>query len=933
MIYNILSSSSFCDSLASSWIAEKQDRIWGLSHITVFVPTNRAAKTLKEAFLRQSGGKTLLLPKILSFADIDFFSLGVSDAISPLARQLLLSKLVQKKQSMSQDKAFVLASSLAELIDQMHNYDVDFQKIKEIAPDNFASHWQQTISFLEIIEIYWPLILKDREVTDAALRQKELIENLIRLWDKNPPKKPVIAVGFTGGLPIIERFLKAVYSLPVSDIYIPNLDMNLSDEEWNNLDNTHPQFYMKRLLDKLAVSRSAVVNLNEEDNRFVLLSTALKPASQTANWHQDVKKLDASCIQNVRHIECKTPQTEAFEIACILREVLETPEKTAALVTTDRNLARRVKIQMSRWGIELDDSAGTPLNRTSIGTFLLLLAEAAISQKPKDILALLKHPLSLDGDDFSSFRKKIHQFEKQARLNKNDLLPNLKTDLTPFMNLFVNPVKVPFEIILKTHLEVAQSLAMSSDKTGAERLWAKDAGDAASTLFTQLLEFADDIGEIDPLTYGAFLNALLSSVTVRSKYGMHPRLDILGPIEARLQQPDLVVIAGMNEDSFPQLPQSDAWINRPMREVLGLPAPEEKIGVSAQDFMHLFQAKEVVLTRSLKVDGTPTIASRWWLRLEAVLQTARIPWPVENEKYAKLLEKTDSYSPAICPAPIPPVVCRPSSLSISDIGTLLSNPYAVYAKRILKLYKLDEFDKEITTADFGNAVHGALYLYLKENPKNPDLDRLLILGEQSFIENKVYPQENPFLWEKFKRIATWFIEQKTILKPEKILLEVSGIMPITLSDGSDFQLKGRADRIDIYPNEFATVIDYKTGFAPTKAQVAAGFAPQLLLEALMLEEGCFEDVEKDSVSVDQLQYWKLSGKTKGGEITEVMPEPSENIPDIKAHTKNSLERLLNLYREDNTPYQAKPLPKHEQSYNDYAHLERRAEWQVTENEE
>ena len=130
MIYNVLSSSSFCDSLASSWIAEKQDAVWGLSHITVFMPTNRAAKTLKEAFLRQSGGKTLLLPKILSFADMDFLSPGISDAISPLSRQLLLAKLVQKKQSMSQDKAFVLASSLAELIDQMHNYDVDFQKIK-----------------------------------------------------------------------------------------------------------------------------------------------------------------------------------------------------------------------------------------------------------------------------------------------------------------------------------------------------------------------------------------------------------------------------------------------------------------------------------------------------------------------------------------------------------------------------------------------------------------------------------------------------------------------------------------------------------------------------------------------------------------------------------------------------------------------------------
>ena len=374
MIYTLSSSVSFCDELAKQWQAEKKDAIWGLSNITVFVPTVRSAKTLKEAFLRQSSGQTLLLPKIVSFSNIDFLLENVPPAISPLERQLLLSKLIQKKQPMSEDKAFALAASLAELIDQMHNYDVDFEKLKQIVPDNFASHWQQTLSFLEIVETYWPLILKERGEMDPSLRQIRLIENLIHSWKVYPPKNPIVAAGFTGGLPIVEKFLKAVNELPNSDIYIPNLDKQLSEEEWEDLDTTHPQFYLKRLLETLNIKRKNIIQKDNVTSRFELLSMALKPAKATANWYKDAEKLkDSKCVQGLERIECKNPQTEAFEIACCLREMLEKPGKTAALVTTDRSLARRVRVQMARWGIELDDSAGTPLARTLVGTFLILL--------------------------------------------------------------------------------------------------------------------------------------------------------------------------------------------------------------------------------------------------------------------------------------------------------------------------------------------------------------------------------------------------------------------------------------------------------------------------------------------------------------------------------------------------------------------------------
>lgn len=933
MIYTLSSSTSFCDTLAKEWLENKKDPVWGLSHITAIVPTNRAAKTFKEAFLRQSQGKTVLLPKIISFANMDFLAPDVPPAISPLARQLLLAKLVQKKQPMSEDKAFTLASSLAELIDQMHNYDVNFDSLKEIAPDTFASHWQQTLSFLEIIETYWPEILKQRGELDPALRQIRLIENLISRWHTDPPKNPVIAVGFTGGLPIIEKFLKAVNELPQSDIYIPNLDLSLSKNDWDHLDNTHPEFYIKRLLNALNVKCEQVVSLSPKTDRFSLLSLALKPAQTTADWINEAPALSQNALIGFERIECKTPQTEAFEIACRLREVLQTPEKTAALVTTDRSLARRVRIQMSRWGIELDDSAGTPLPRTPIGVFLILMAEAAVSCKGKDLLTLLKHPLALDGDDFTDFRKKIHAAEKQARKNKLPFCPPLKTDLSAFMNLFVNPIRLPLSTILKAHLSVAESLATSADKSGAERLWAKESGDAASTLLTDLLSLADIVGDIDPVTYPAFLTAVLNTVSVRPKYGMHPRLDILGPIEARLQQPDVVIIGAMNEGAFPQMPEADAWINRPMRATLNLPAPEEKIGVSAQDFMHLAQAKEVVLTRALKVDGTPSIASRWWARLEAVAQSAHLSWPVKNEKFADLLQTKGSFTPATRPAPTPPVLARPKQLSISDITALQSDPYRVYAQRILNLFKLDELDAQTQPEDFGNAVHNALAVFINQPDKS--LNNLLNIGKQAFEKERINPKNNPFAWEKFKRIASWFIDENQHLLPApiKTLSEQSGKMKITLPAG-DITLKGRVDRIDIYDHQQVGIIDYKTGLAPTKKQVEAGFAPQLPLEAVMLRQGCFENVPKQKHDVVDLSYWRLIGKANAGEIVHVLPEEKQiSKDDFFALTMQRLMSLLALYQQPETPYTACPFTGYAPSYNDYAHLERIAEWQVEENDD
>lgn len=929
MIYSVLSTLSFCDFLAERLIKQSKDNVWGMSQITIYVPTNRAAKTLKEAFLRHSNKQTLLLPTIVSFANLDSFASNVPEAIPPLERQLILSKLILQKSPMGEDKAFALAADLALLIDEFHHYEVDFEKLKNIPPENFAAHWQQTLDFLEIVQTHWPHILAERGQLDPALRQIRLIENQIAAWQKAPPQTPVLALGFTGGLPIIEKFLKAICALPQGDIYIPNIDTCLKDDVWDKLDETHPQFLIKRLLDTLNVKRSEITQITPLNARFSLLSEALKPAACTNDWQYDLN-IDPKALQNVQRIDCKTPQTEAFEIACLLRQALETPEKTAALVTNDRQLARRVKVQMQKWGILLDDSAGTPLSNTPIGTFLILLAECFAHPSSTNMLALLKHPLALDGHEFNAFRKSLHEIEKKARKDAMPFQIKLNADVDSFACFFANPVRVPKQVLINAHLSLAEQLARSQDKSGSERLWAKEAGQAASDLFTDLLSCADILGDIEPLSYPAWIKAVLDTVTVRPRYGMHPRLDILGPIEARLQQPDLVIIGEVNEDTFPSVPNADAFINRPMRVLCQMPLPEEKIGVSAQDFAHLFQAKEVILTRAQKVDGTPTIQSRWLARMEAVLAKEGIAFNPLSERFGQAALRTNDFHPAQQPKPTPQSDKRPTKLSISDICALLSDPYIVYAKKVLRLNKLEDLDEPLTPAQFGTALHNAFAKFALLPETEQTYEELVKLGRTALAEQGITEQNSGFYYPRLDCVAKWFVKTQSDLFPyiSKIYTEVTGITELSLADGTAMKLEGRADRIDVLKDASIRIIDYKTGQAPSAKKVLAGFAPQLPLEAWLISQKAFADIKED-LRAFTLEYWQLSDKIYGGKQTAVMKCPSEEIVAIQlAGIEQNLRQLLERYHQAAQPYTACPNPKYAPKYNDYAHLERTAEWQT-----
>ncbi len=936
MISTISSVHSFADVLASTLIQKSDNTIWGLSKIQMVLPTKRAVKTMREAFLRQSFGQTMMLPKMTALYDMETTDTSIPDAISPLERQFLLMRLCQQRQSLSPDKAFQLAGTLASLLDEMHQHEVSLDCLESLVPDMFAQHWQQTLEFLEIIRTFWPQILDDKGLIDPAARQIKVIDSIIAEWCVTPPTDTVYAIGFTGGLPCIERFLKAVNDLPDGHVILPDLDVQMIDTDWEALDETHPQFHLKKLLTAMDVDRRQVRIIEEyTDERQRFISNSLKPAVTTNNW-RDCKPFDETILKDIRCITCATPVSEALTIASELRHVLETPGKTAALVTTDRNLSRRVISEMKRWDIVLDDSAGTPLTKTPVGSFLLLLANAAADKSANAMLALLKHPLSADGAAIGTLKLKVRDWEKTARLEQTPFSPELTTDLSVFFDYFSNPAPTPVDILLKAHLQVAENLATSNDRSGKERLWSKEDGEQAAALLTEIQQGLSYLSPISPLHYPAFLNALFMGVNVRPTYGMHPRLDILGPIEARLQHPDVVIIGGMNEGTWPQAVESDAWFSRPMRSTCGLPLPEEKIGVMAHDFAHLMMTKEVILTRSLKQDGTPSIPSRWLARMNALLGICGLALPTEQENLVTALQSVEAQELPTRPMPTPPVDARPKRLSVTKIEEWMKDPYSIYARSILGLKKLNELDEELSLKDYGIATHKALEQFLKITPPCLDVDILLDLGNKAFDEAGFTTGQMAFWKPRFHRLATWFIERQKerIARNPHFYLEEKGSMVIPLDNGKVFELTGKADRIDVFEDGHAEIIDYKTGTPPSSKDVVCGDAPQLLLEAALLTNNGFPSISHhDMRIIDNMTYWRLTGTQKGGEIKPVIHNKIKQTPDeLIERAMTGLKELIMCFEKPETPYASCPKPNRP-TYNDYEHLARLPEWMNADEED
>src|SRR5579872_3381480 len=438
-VFSIDAGVPFLDALAAGLLTRAGGEPLALARMTVLLPTRRAARSLADAFLRQGRGRPLLLPRLVPVGGVDAEELAIladetadddaidlPPAVPDLARRLMLTRLVlgwgrtpAGAGPTRAAQAAPLAAELARFVDEVAAEGCTLANLDRLVPAQYAKHWQQVVTFLGIVSEHWPKALAEIGCLDAAERRNRMLERQAEAWRRQPPADPVIAAGITGGVPAVAALVAAVARLPTGVIVLPGLDRTAETSEWEAIaaDPAHPQYLLARLLARLDMLPGQVTAwpspVGGETNaaRAALVRAALAPASRSHRW-ATIGSLPAETVAGLTRIDCPGPQEEATTVALLMRRQLEAPGATAALVTPDRDLARRVAAELRRWDIEVDDSAGTPLAKTPPGVFLrLLLTCIAEEFAPLPLLALLKHPLAAGGLAPAAFRDLARQLE------------------------------------------------------------------------------------------------------------------------------------------------------------------------------------------------------------------------------------------------------------------------------------------------------------------------------------------------------------------------------------------------------------------------------------------------------------------------------------------------------------------------------------------
>ncbi|MBI1339833.1 double-strand break repair protein AddB [bacterium] len=993
-LFTLAPGSRFLDAIARELLRRTNavaDPI-SLSRAQVFAPNRRAARAFAEA-LHAAAGRPVLLPDIRALGDLDeeesgasfgVDSLSLPEALAPALRRGALIRLVsawrKRRDEAPLPPATLLAAvdELSQLIDQSAmGGEVDWSMLPHLVEDqDLARHWSASASFLNIVGEAWPQQLAELRMLDPALRRLKAAHALAERWTREPPRDPVLVIGSTGAMPATRILMAATLRLSAGAVVLPGLDRELDDDAWKAVARapSHPQYVLARTLRDLDATPADVADWPDEPRapaaiaRAKLINEALAPAVATRGWNARLTRLATPeeapdfvrrGLAGVRLIEAADQSEQALTAALLLREVLETPGRTAALVTPDGDLARRTSATLRSWGIDVAPSAGTPFNRTLPGGLaLILLGWIRDPADPTLLLALLKHPLTtpetspetspeprraaitwLEREWLRGPRRHSDLAALSASAEAKDqpaaaaLLRGIEQALSTMSSL-LSADEVEGPTLARELAALGEALVLHLGARPPESLWAGPAGRAAGQWFRDLSDITSGMGPLPPDQVLDLAEALAAEVVAAPDAAEHPRLAIWGPLEARLQRRDLMILGGLNEGSWPRLPAADPFLNRKLRQELGLNDPDERVGLAAHDFAELANAPEVVLLRARRVDEQPRVASRWIWRLSTLAagglksraEADRLLAPPPDKdplRWARHLRRTPAVTPVSAPAPRPPADARELTYaSPSRVSDLIRDPFTDYAKRILRLAPLERVGGPVDPGRRGTAAHAAIERHAQamREGRALDLEDLFIdqLRRQGeTISNLVY--ERP-LW---RRAATAYLDW-TARRANRVRdyeLEAKAQIVLETSYGV-CRLSATADRIERLDDDTIAIIDFKTT-PKSRSQVESGLEPQLPLEAAIANQTAFGGIGPATTS--EIIYFQVS--TSKGVDNPKNGEPlNVDVMALASEHTLALVDLLNQFADEATPYRSKPRAQYAADWGDYDRLARRQEW-------
>lgn len=963
-----------------------------LAGAILLLPTRRAARALQAAFLREADSPALLLPRMralagLSTEDADELALPallrLPPAVDALRRQAVLAGFASRLPRemggpASAEHAWALGLELGKLLDEIALEEAEIlpddpallghrwlERLETLAPEALAVHWQITTTFLRAIVQEWQLWLTGQGLLDIGVRRVLALRAQRLAWEEAPPEGAVIAagIGMGGTVPAAADLLRVIATrLPQGFVVLPGEDRATAALPWEALREapTHPYAGQRAMLNRMGATLADAVPWVEAapEGLSELLGTALLPAGHLDPWQTAEPERWQTPLQALSRIEASDAQHEAASIALTLRGALETPGARAALVTPDRDLARRVAAELPRHGILADDSAGQPLSETPAGAFLRLIADLAAGEcGPVALLSVLKHPLCAGGLERGEFLAAAQALEAAilrgpapgpglaglraalAGLRRPEprlaaLLDALEAALGPFTALPHAPARPPGDILAE-HLATAEALATTPGLPGGLRLYAQAEGEALARHLAALAPAMAALAPISPADWPGLFEAALAQGTTKAARisrgrsdAAHPQVEILGLLEARLLDFDLVVLGTLDETVWPQASDPGPWMSRPMRRDFGLPSPELRIGRVAADFLLTASGScRAVLSRAARRGGSPAVPARWLTRLDVFLQGQQgLRLPAEPcAEWARLLDQPAEIHPCPRPAPRPPLAARPERVTVSDVAKLIADPYAFYAQRILGLAALDPLEQEPGAPDYGNMVHAAIHRFLASLPQAwPGEEAAAPLWDAAAgwaLERAALRPAVAALWApRLTRIGRFIrgleAQQRAGLLASWAEVKASATLR---RPGGSVTLEARADRVDRRLDGSLRILDYKTGTVPSKRDVEAGTAPQLPLEAWLAEQGGFAGIGTGPVGA--LEYWRLTGADQPGEVQALKLD----LPATIAAAAAALETLADRFLLSEAPFTAHPHPRR-RAVSDFQHLARTAEW-------
>lgn len=985
-----------------------------LADTTIFVPTRRSARQLRNAFVSQLGGGSAILPVIrpLGEFDEDIAAFDLADPIetelappiAPLERLLRLAPLVRAWKSrlpahiaaLFEEEVIVpasvadsiwLARDLAVLIDEVETEGADWRRLGDLVSGSLAGWWQVTVDFLEIVTSIWPEALAELDRSNPAAYRDTLIRREATRLAGTPARGPVIAAGSTGSIQATAELLSMISRLPNGAVVLPGLDLSLDDRSWTVLASVspvpsvcgHPQFGLAKLLNRIGIARHDVVEMGTADDalvaRHAILSEALKPAETTDDWITSRATVDDATVDRaldgVTLIEAANEREEAAAIAVALRAAVADPGATTALVTPDRQLARRVSAELLRFGIHADDSGGTPLARTPPAELARLVLEAVFRPgDPVPVAGLIKHPLvrlglhrarvrhAAETIDLIALRGGIGRpnVARLPALFEERLLAHRKADRKPFWLARLDAAAIgdartvarrlaealaplaacrdhdlPIAEIARVTVAVLEALA-HDEAGGCGDLYGHDAGEKFAGFMRSLVASSTDF-IVSGRDWPDVAAALIANEVVKPSAAGDSRVAIWGALEARLQSVGTLVVAGLNEGSWPRKAEPDRFMSRMMKGGLDLEPPERRIGLAAHDFTMAMGHERIVLSRAGRAGDAPTTASRWLQRLTTYAGPAAAgrmrARGNELIAWARELDRGETLKSEARPRPRPPLAARPKRFSVTEIETLRRDPYAIYARHVLKLLPLEPLLRDPGAAERGTLFHLVLSRFTEACPDPSDTAgeaALIAAAESAFDDAGLPPDIRAVWWPRFlasmPNILAWERRERSVARQR--LAEVRA-EPFAIAD-TGVALSGYADRIDLLPGGRADVLDYKTGSSPSRAQAHTLLAPQLALEGALLMRGAFKAV--GPLMPDQLAYVRLkaNGEVREESILEYR-KSFKTAPALSDEAWQRLDALVRFYADPAQGYLSRAIPFREgEMEGDYDHLARVLEW-------